>query len=99
MHKVYILYSQKQDTFYKGQTANLAARIQRHNSSLEKSTKSGAPWILLWATSKISRSEATRLETKLKNLNRKRLLLFMLKFENDIEGPDEALIIQRLSGC
>ena len=97
MYTVYILYSQSLDVFYKGQTSNLMARVQRHNKKSEKSTKLGVPWNLIWSTSKVSRSEAIKLERKLKNLSRRRTLDFMLKFYDDIQGHDEALLIQRLS--
>ena len=73
------------------------ARVQRHDNRLEKSTSSGAPWTLLWATEKASRSEAIILERKLKNLSRKRTIQFINKFSDGIKGHDEALLIQRLS--
>ena len=97
MYKAYILYSPKLNSFYKGQTSNLENRIRRHNNKLEKSTKAGAPWLLLWSTEKKSRSEAVQLELKLKNLDRQRLIQFMLRYSNDIAGHDEALLLQRMS--
>ena len=96
---VYILYSKKIDKFYRGQTANLEIRLQRHNSGIEISTAKGTPWILLWATEKRSRSEAVRLESKLKNLSRVRTLNFMLKYKEGIRGADELLLIEQLSAC
>uniref|UniRef100_UPI0026016522 GIY-YIG nuclease family protein n=1 Tax=Winogradskyella sp. TaxID=1883156 RepID=UPI0026016522 len=64
---VYIIYSEKFDTFYKGQTNDINKRIARHNKGLEKSTARYRPWKLLWYTEKPSRSEALSLEKKLKN--------------------------------
>ena len=83
---VYILYSQKLNKFYKGQTNDIEKRLKRHNDGYEKSTKSGIPWILLWNTNKSNRSEAIVLESKLKNLSRVRLLDFMLKNDHDIKN-------------
>ncbi|WP_111683707.1 GIY-YIG nuclease family protein [Winogradskyella tangerina] len=77
---VYILYSKKFDTFYKGQTKDLFERIRRHNSGLEKSTKRYTPWELLWYSEKSSRSEAMTLERKLKNLSKERLKKFIKKY-------------------
>ncbi len=94
---VYILYSESIDSFYKGQTKDLADRISRHNRGLEKATRSGAPWILVWSAKKNSRSQALLLERKLKNLTRKRLIHFMLKYPNEDAGPDVPL--KRKSGC
>ncbi|MFY0651860.1 MAG: GIY-YIG nuclease family protein, partial [Cyclobacteriaceae bacterium] len=70
MYTVYILYSKKLDSYYKGQTANLEDRLRRHNAGYEKSTTPGIPWRLVWSTKKPTRGEALVLERKLKNLNR-----------------------------
>ncbi|MCB0635339.1 MAG: GIY-YIG nuclease family protein [Lewinella sp.] len=99
MYFVYVLYSTSTDRLYRGQTADLQDRLNRHNLQQEKATAQGAPWILLWHTSKPDRSQAVLLETKLKNLSRKRMVLFMQKYQQGITGPDEALLLQRLSGC
>jgi putative endonuclease len=80
---VYILYSKTTDTFYRGQTKNLPDRIRRHNSKLEKATKHGTPWILVWNTLKENRAMALSLERKLKNLSRKRIIDFIIKYNND----------------
>ena len=96
---VYILYSEKINSFYKGQTSNLTERLYRHNNRYEKATKAGAPWKLIWSSEKPSRSEALSLERKLKNLSVKRTLLFILKYSQGIPSTDELLIIQKLSEC
>ncbi len=87
-HFVYILYSRTNDSFYKGQTDDLEDRIHRHNKGWEKATRSGAPWILVWAVEKTHRSAAVILESKLKNLSRKRLINFILKNGGTFAGPD-----------
>ena len=98
MYYTYILYSAKLNTFYKGQTKDITKRTKRHNAGLEKSTKNGRPWQLLWSTTKESRPEAVKLETKLKNLSRSKLIDFMIKYSEEIEGPDELLLLQQMSG-
>jgi len=79
-YHVYILYSRSQDRFYKGHTNNIADRIRRHNNGEEIATEWGRPWVLLWSNNKNNRSEAMKLEKKLKNLNRERTLLFSKKY-------------------
>jgi putative endonuclease len=86
MYYTYILYSQKADSFYKGQTSDVHKRLLRHNNGYEKSTKDSVPWVLLWYTEKNSRSEALKLESKLKNLSRARTIHFMLKYKEGIVG-------------
>ncbi|MEN9972987.1 MAG: hypothetical protein RIS20_1334 [Bacteroidota bacterium] len=96
---VYILYSEKINSFYKGQTSNLPERLYRHNHRYEKATKAGTPWKLIWTSEKPSRSEALSLERKLKNLSVKRTLQFILKYSQGIPSTDELLMIQKLSEC
>ena len=80
MFYVYILYSEGSGTYYIGQTNDLGARLERHNSGMILSTKGDAPWNLVWHTDKPSRSEAVLLERKLKRLNSERKRIFMAKY-------------------
>ncbi|MFN3951651.1 MAG: GIY-YIG nuclease family protein [Thermaurantimonas sp.] len=99
MYFVYILYSPSADIFYVGQTQDLSARLHRHNARLEPATKHHSPWILIWATSKASRSDALKLERKLKNLSRQRKISFMIKYSDQVSSPDELNLLIQLSGC
>jgi putative endonuclease len=96
---VYILYSKSLDTFYKGQTSDLADRIKRHNLKQEKATKHGVPWTIVWSACKSSRSQAMALEIKLKNLSKKRLIEFINKYKDGDAGPDDPDRIVGMSGC
>ena len=49
---VYVLYSVKLDTFYKGHSTNVYKRVERHNSGQENYTRKGIPWQLVWFTEK-----------------------------------------------
>lgn len=80
MYYVYIIYSEKFDKYYIGQTQDFNARIARHNFGYEKATSPYLPWIKKCVLEKPTRSDAMILENKLKNLNRKRLLLFIEKY-------------------
>ena len=80
MHYVYIIYSLSRDQFYKGRTSNLKQRIRQHNSGNSSFTKGGAPWELVWFTTKSNITEATILERKLKMLNRERIRAFIIKY-------------------
>lgn len=92
MHFTYILYSQKLNAYYKGETGKMLDRLHRHNSGYEKSTKLGTPWILLWKGEKTTKSEAKILERKIKNLSVKRTLEFILKYKEGIPSADELVI-------
>ena len=74
----YILFSEKIDKYYIGQTNNLENRLKRHNNGYEKFTRKGAPWKLVGAVKLETRAEAMKLERKLKNFkSRKRLLAWI----------------------
>ncbi len=82
MYYVYILYSEKHDKYYIGQTNDVKARLERHNNGLENFTSKYIPWILVGFITKATRAEAVVLEKKLKNLSRERLPIFIAKYCN-----------------
>lgn len=77
---VYILFSESGKRYYFGQTNNLANRIERHNSKMEKSTSPYVPWKLVCKIEKPTRSDAMILEKKIKNLNTEDLKKFIMKY-------------------
>ena len=86
---VYILYSDSFNIHYIGQTDNLEDRLNRHNKGYERSTRPYIPWKLIWRTEKPDRGSALILERKLKNLNRSRLITFIIKYSDGTVGCDE----------
>ena len=86
---IYIIYSERYDKFYIGQTQDFTTRLKRHNSGIEKFTSPFLPWITRCVIEKTTRGEAMVLERKLKNLNREKLLKFIDKYSNG--GWDAAL--------
>ncbi|MDH3321905.1 MAG: GIY-YIG nuclease family protein [Flavobacteriaceae bacterium] len=72
---VYILFSQKRSKYYVGQTHNINERFKRHNNGFVPSTKSGLPWELVLTLKVETRSEALKLEKKIKKRGIKRYLL------------------------
>jgi len=63
----YILFSPSCQRFYIGQTQDIQKRLDRHNKGQVKSTKTCRPWELVHFESFPSRSEAFKLEQKLKS--------------------------------
>ncbi|MBK5279801.1 MAG: GIY-YIG nuclease family protein [Bacteroidia bacterium] len=99
MYYVYILQSQKNDSFYKGSTNDILRRFKEHNDGNVPSTVRYLPWDLIWYTQKGERSEAVILEKKLKNISAKRTIELIEKYpiERIIGGPDVAPL--RQPGC
>ena len=96
MFSVYVIYSERLQIFYKGQTSNLRDRLARHNGGLEKFTKVCQPWRLIWTTSKSSRGEAKAFEKKLKNLSQTRLFDLMLRHEDGFSNEETKALVKAM---
>ncbi|MBC8344640.1 MAG: GIY-YIG nuclease family protein [Candidatus Marinimicrobia bacterium] len=71
MFYVYVVESETTSSFYIGFTSRLDERIKEHNRGQSKSTKNRGPWKLIGYLMTETRSEAMRLERKLKSFKRK----------------------------
>ena len=71
---VYILRSEKTQKYYTGITKNLENRIFEHNAGETTSIKHGIPWIVVWQFQCETRSEALKLEKKIKSRGAQRFL-------------------------
>ena len=67
MYFTYVLHSEDHNRIYIGQTDNLEARINRHNSGFVKSTKSDLPWKVIYFEKFEKRTEALKREKELKS--------------------------------
>ncbi|MBN2486103.1 MAG: GIY-YIG nuclease family protein [Bacteroidales bacterium] len=74
MYYTYILYSPSLKKFYTGQTEDLERRFEEHNRGKTLFMKSGIPWELVYSKSFENRTEALRLERKIKKRGAKRFL-------------------------
>jgi len=66
MYWVYIIQSEKDGTFYIGQTNDLESRIVRHNAGLSKYTSRKIPWKIVYTEEYNSRKVAMQRELFLK---------------------------------
>ena len=66
MWKVYIIYSEKIDRYYKGVTEDLPWRVERHNAGWGRFTKRGIPWELVSSEDFETTSEAIKRERAIK---------------------------------
>lgn len=62
----YILFSTSKNKYYVGSTNSIQRRLIEHNSGQTKSTKLGIPWNLVFTQEFRTKSEATKLEIKIK---------------------------------
>jgi len=80
MYYVYILYSRSTGRFYTGQTDDVGDRFIRHNQRRSKSTKSGAPWLVVHVEAFKTRSEAIRREMEIKAKKNRRYMIQITSF-------------------
>ena len=86
MYYVYVIESLKDNKFYTGFTDNLKRRIKEHNNKEEPSTKSRAPFKLIYFEGCLSKEDAITREKNLKSGTGKRYLKSRLKHYLKVEG-------------
>jgi len=64
-YQVYVLRNPS-GRFYIGLSENVLLRLEQHNTGLSRWTKNKGPWELFWESSRMSLSDARKLENKLK---------------------------------
>ena len=83
MNYTYILQSEKTSQLYIGQTNNILDRITRHNGNRNKWTKGKGPWKLIYVKEFETRSEAMKLEKRLKGFKNKDYTIQWVKSRED----------------
>ncbi len=66
-HYVYVLYSASLQKLYRGVTQDWLKRIEHHNLGLDKWTKRGVPWKLIYYEAYTNKSDAYKREKFLKS--------------------------------
>jgi len=78
-HFVYILESEKDGSYYVGQTQNLLERLERHNQGRSKATKSKRPWRLVYSEEYPDRSAAVARENSIKRKKSRDYIDFLVR--------------------
>jgi putative endonuclease len=68
---VYVIQSQKDESYYIGSTRDLDERLQRHNQGRSKYTKAKRPWELVYSEEFRQRASAVRRENEIKSRKKK----------------------------
>ena len=71
---VYILYSSSLDRYYAGHTDDVTRRLNQHNTGKGNYTSKGIPWTIIHLFECNSKSDAVRLEMKIKKRGIQRYL-------------------------
>ena len=76
---IYILYSEKCDKFYVGQTQDLDKRLIEHNSGKGGAFSSTCmPWVLKYSEEFANRSEAVKREKEIKNKKSRKYIEWLI---------------------
>lgn len=66
MFYTYVLYSEKFDEIYVGQTNNISLRMEKHNKGMVPSTKRYMPWEIIYYEEFDTRAESMKREKEMK---------------------------------
>ena len=80
---VYILYSEKVDKFYIGESHDVDVRLDRHNTGYysNKWAAKGKPWVLYLSLSCVNRSHALKVEKHIKSMKSKIYIQNLKKYD------------------
>lgn len=68
---VYIIQSEKDNSYYTGISKDIEKRLKAHNSNKgAKRTKGRGPWVIIWESGILSKSDALKLEYKIKKMKK-----------------------------
>ncbi len=72
-HYVYLIYSEKSNIYYKGESSRPMERLCEHNENKSAYTSNKGPWALVYLEEFETRGDALKREKMLKRQNRKYL--------------------------
>jgi putative endonuclease len=82
---VYILHSEKNGSYYVGQTKDITSRIQKHNNGEVQYTKSNCPWKLVYQEEFKTRSEAIIREREIKSHKKRKFIENLILSQNVVQ--------------
>ena len=75
---VYILHSTKTNKYYTGSCEDIEIRLAQHNSGRSKSTRAGAPWIMLYYEQYETRIAAVNSENEIKSKKSRKYIEWLI---------------------
>ncbi|HEY5392867.1 MAG TPA: GIY-YIG nuclease family protein [Hanamia sp.] len=86
-HYVYILQSEKDQSYYKGYTTDFVRRLDQHNNGESEYTSHKIPWKLVHAEELPTKRAALIREKNLKKATRERIEAIILSNKNLLNYP------------
>ncbi len=87
MHFVYVLYSEKINRYYIGETHDVQGRLEKHNTGYydEKWTERGKPWRLAVEIGCGDKKQALSIERHIKQMKSKKYIEDLAAFPEKVE--------------
>ena len=85
MHYLYILYSEKIDQYYSGQSKDVKTRFEKHNKGHSAATKKGVPWDLAKTIEFETKKAAIQAENWLKRMKSRKVIEQVINGEIDLK--------------
>ncbi len=79
MYNIYIIQSEKNNSYYIGQTNDLERRIDEHNRGKDKYTRNKTPWKLVYKENFENRNEAIKRESGIKKKKSRSYIEWLIK--------------------
>ena len=83
---IYIIQSQKDNSFYKGYTQDPVKRLHQHNSSESHYTSAKIPWVLVYVEEMPDKRTALIREINLKKATRQRIKALIVSDKNIVQS-------------
>jgi putative endonuclease len=84
MHYLYIIYSQKLDQYYSGQSHDVDQRVKKHNAGKSRATHRGVPWELKRVFEFPTKRQAIQAENWIKKMKSRRVIEKVISGEIDL---------------
>ncbi|MES2725920.1 MAG: GIY-YIG nuclease family protein [Bacteroidota bacterium] len=91
MHYIYILYSPSSDSYYVGETSDIAQRLEQHNNKLFEGayTVQANDWQLFWSYACENSSLARKIEMHIKQMKSRKYYADLKLYPEIIEKLTE----------
>lgn len=76
---IYVLKSEKDNSYYVGSTSSIEQRIKTHNSGNVISTRKKRPWTLIYKEEYLTLKEAIQRERRIKSWKKRRAIERLIK--------------------
>ena len=73
-YRVYILHSNSLKKYYTGYSSDVEERFKKHNLGFSTFTSTGTPWEIIWTSIFMQKSDALKLEKKIKKRGARRYM-------------------------